>query len=223
MSDSGSESDESLGPLTQPSGAAEEEVAAAEPRAGRPFRICLTGGPCAGKSSALSALRTRLQKLGLQVWAANRHGRACALARPERLRPEGGRCWRCRSARRRSLRARAAMTRPGSAGRSTSSSSASSCAGRCARRPGAPTAVPGAGAADRGHRRGRSRAQIQQEDAFLALASLRAAPAVLLCDRGCLDGFTFCSAAEWGAVLAGAGLAQQELFERYDLVCHLIL
>ena len=100
----------------------EEEVAAAEPRAGRPFRICLTGGPCAGKSSALSALRTRLQKLGLQVWAANRHGRACALARPERLRPEGGRCWRCRSARRRSLRARAAMTRPGSAGRSTSSS-----------------------------------------------------------------------------------------------------
>ena len=94
---------------------------------------------------------------------------------------------------------------------------------------GAPVAPvhPADAAADRGHRRGRdrgrSRAQIQQEDAFLALAALRAAPAVLLCDRGCLDGFTFCSAAEWRAVLAGEGLAQQELFERYDLVCHLIL
>ena len=169
LADQMTESDEynDCFPLTQPSGAAEEDVAATEPRAGRPFRVCLTGGPCAGKSSALSILRTRLQKCGFQV-----------LAVPEVATP----------------------LFEGSGGYD-------------------PAWVGGPQHIDLQHIF--ITHQIAQEESFLGLAKLREAPAVVLCDRGCLDGFTFCSAAEWSEVLAKAGVTQEELFARYDLVVHL--
>ena len=62
-----SEGGDDTTPLTPPSGASSHDIDLAEPRAGKPFRVCLTGGPCAGKSSALSVLRNRLQKCGFQV------------------------------------------------------------------------------------------------------------------------------------------------------------
>ena len=64
--------------------------------------------------------------------------------------------------------------------------------------------------------------QMAQEASFLALAALRDAPAVVLWDRGCLDGYTFCSSEEWASVLGGASVTEQELHERYDLVVHMV-
>ena len=63
--------------------------------------------------------------------------------------------------------------------------------------------------------------QTHQEDAFTAIASLRPAPAVMLCDRGALDGFTFCSQSEWQQVLDGVGTTERKLLDRYDVIIHL--
>jgi len=66
------------------------------------------------------------------------------------------------------------------------------------------------------------RFQIAQENAFLKLSTLRDAPAVILYDRGVLDGFTFCSDAEWEQVLQGTGQTITSLYERYDAAVHLV-
>ena len=66
-----------------------------------------------------------------------------------------------------------------------------------------------------------ARATVSNEDQAEELSSLRDQPAIMLCDRGVLDGRAFCSAEIWSRVLADLGLTEQELFSRYDKVLHL--
>ena len=61
------------------------------------------------------------------------------------------------------------------------------------------------------------------EDSFYELAKGSLQPAVLLCDRGTLDGSAYCSAAEFEEILGATGYTIAELRDaRYDAIVHLV-
>src|SRR5262249_31686721 len=62
-----------------------------------------------------------------------------------------------------------------------------------------------------------------REDAFLAIAKSRDEPAVLLCDRGAMDGLAYLPDECWPRLLERAGVAAEDLQRRwYDAVVHLV-
>ena len=131
------------------------------------FRIVLTGGPCAGKSTALTHIRERLHSFGYQVFCS----------------------------------------------------------------PEASTLLLGAGAvvADvtleqkKTFQRGILRVSLALEDSLLAFAQGTGRPAVLICDRGAMDGAGYISSAAWDDLLREQGLGVVELRDRrYDAVIHLV-
>jgi len=129
----------------------------------------LTGGPCAGKSTAMSKLRKELEMLGYRVYAV----------------------------------------------------------------PEAATMLFTAGAklTDFVHSDSKvaefqvtlARTQIALEDTMCALAKATGQPAVVLCDRGVMDGRAYCSPATWGLVVEELGATTTILRDRrYDAVLHLV-
>jgi CYTH domain-containing protein len=131
------------------------------------FRIVLTGGPCAGKSTALAHITERLRSFGCQVFCS----------------PE-------------------ASTLLLGAGAEVAS---------------APLAQM------KTFQRGILRVSLALEDSLLAFARGTGRPAVLICDRGAMDGAAYVSAEAWSEVLAEMGLGVVELRDqRYDAVIHLV-
>jgi hypothetical protein len=138
-------------------------------------RVVLTGGPCAGKTTALVQIKERLTNLGLHVVTVPENA-------TQVFENSGGyhADWATQSGR-------------------------------------------------QGHvslQRTLLRFQMDSERHYTALAELhartRGTPAVLLCDRGTLDGKAFCEDTEWDTILLEEGLTEQELITRYDIVCHLV-
>jgi len=131
-------------------------------------RVLLTGGPGAGKTSALATLRDRLARLGVQ-----------ALLVPETatelLRNSGGYepSWH-----------------------------------------GTPRHIA--------MQEVFMRHQLSQENGYIALAGLRPEkPAVLLCDRGLLEGRVFCSPEQWDECLRRLDTSDEKLLQRYDVIVHM--
>ncbi|KAJ1618270.1 AAA domain-containing protein [Pavlovales sp. CCMP2436] len=69
---------------------------------------------------------------------------------------------------------------------------------------------------------GLMRLQLQLEDSIAAVARANGTKAVLLCDRGLMDGKAYMSDAEWQRVLDNNKLAEEECNMRYDCVIHLV-
>ena len=65
------------------------------------------------------------------------------------------------------------------------------------------------------------KAQLAAEDTILAVARLSPGPTVMICDRGTMDGKSFCKPAIWAHVLRDCGVTEAELLARYDIVVHL--
>ena len=131
------------------------------------YRIVLTGGPCAGKSTALAVIGERLRASGFRVY----------------------------------------------------------------RVPEASTMLLGGGARVTdatleqllSFQESILRVTLVQEDAFLAIAKSRDEPAVLLCDRGAMDGLAYLPDECWPRLLERAGVAAEDLQRRwYDAVVHLV-
>src|SRR5262249_19051703 len=71
--------------------------------------------------------------------------------------------------------------------------------------------------------RGVVRVQMALEDAFTSFARTAGRPAVLLCDRGVLDGAAYLPDHAWHELLAAEGIDEAVLREgRYDAVVHLV-
>ncbi len=131
------------------------------------FRIVLTGGPCAGKSTALAHLTDRLRSLGYQVFCS----------------------------------------------------------------PEAATLLLGAGAGVVGisreqmkrFQRGVIQLSLALEDSLLAFARGTGRPAVLVCDRGLMDGAAYVEPEVWDELLREQGVGVVDLRDqRYDAVIHLV-
>ena len=132
-----------------------------------PVRIVLTGGPCAGKTSALAHLRRELTRHDLQVYHV----------------------------------------------------------------PEAATLLAQMGASLRGEssdyvlavQESLLRLLIQMEEAAVRIATAASGAAVILSDRGTMDGSAYMSEGQWEALLAQTGWAVTGLCEgRYDGVIHLV-
>lgn len=130
-------------------------------------RIVLTGGPCAGKSTALARVQAHLEAHGLKVYRV----------------PEA-----------------ATLLLSG---------------GVVVKDAPLPYMMS--------FQRGIVRVQLALEDAFDGFARTAGQRAVLLCDRGVLDGAAYLPGKAWQELLAGEGLAEAELCERrYTAVIHLV-
>eukprot|EP00759_Apiculatamorpha_spiralis_P039357 PhF_6_TR38157/c2_g1_i1/m.57006 len=67
------------------------------------------------------------------------------------------------------------------------------------------------------------RTQIALEDAFLDIAKANGKPAVILCDRGTMDGRAYCSEAAWQNIMELGGFTLEQLRDqRYEAVVHMV-
>lgn len=65
--------------------------------------------------------------------------------------------------------------------------------------------------------------QIGLEDTFYQLAEMCDEPAVLLCDRGCMDGSAYIAPGEWDQMLDNIGQSNVDLRDgRYNAILHLV-
>lgn len=65
--------------------------------------------------------------------------------------------------------------------------------------------------------------QMGLEDSFTKLAQLSKEPAVVLCDRGCMDGSAYMEPVEWDSMLTNLNLSVVDVREaRYNAVIHLV-
>jgi thymidylate kinase len=64
--------------------------------------------------------------------------------------------------------------------------------------------------------------QLQLEESLAAIARANGTPAIVLCDRGTMDGKAYMSDAEWSEVLVRNALTEETCQHRYDCVLHLI-
>lgn len=128
-------------------------------------RICVTGGPCAGKSTFLAMLQNTVEeRTGVKVFCV-----------PEAatLLVTGGLKWTPETA----LENQLALLKT----------------------------------------------QIALEDAFFAIAKATKQPALVVCDRGVMDGRAYCSPEEYDEILRRAGYKLEQLRDqRYDVVLHLV-
>src|SRR4051794_31849464 len=130
-------------------------------------RIVLTGGPCAGKTSALSRLRARLQTYGRRVYTTSE---------ASTLMLDGG--------------AFVIGTTP---------------------------------AQQQLYQKGVLQITLALEGALLAFAAGVGDRAVLICDRGAMDGKAYVAAPLWQGLLRETGLDEGHLRDgRYDAVVHLV-
>jgi CYTH domain-containing protein/thymidylate kinase len=130
-------------------------------------RIVLTGGPCAGKTSALSRLRARLQTYGRRVYTTSE---------ASTLMLDGG--------------AYVVGTTP---------------------------------AQQKTYQRGVLTVTLAIEDALLGFARGAGEPAVLVCDRGAMDGRAYLGSPLWEELLSELGHDPARLRDgRYDAVVHLV-
>lgn len=133
------------------------------------YRICLTGGPCAGKTTALTYLQHVLSQKGFRVFCV-----------PEAatLLMKGG-----------------AMINVGTFAFNQAVKFQTTL----------------------------MRTQMALEDLFGEMARNEAKPAVILCDRGLMDGSAYVSEELWSAVLDEVGLSTMQLRDkRYDGVIHMV-
>eukprot|EP01063_Lacrimia_lanifica_P016251 TRINITY_DN22853_c0_g1_i1.p1 TRINITY_DN22853_c0_g1~~TRINITY_DN22853_c0_g1_i1.p1 ORF type:complete len:652 (+),score=261.71 TRINITY_DN22853_c0_g1_i1:106-2061(+) len=133
------------------------------------YKVVLTGGPCAGKSSGMASMKNELELQGFNVFCV----------------PE------------------AATLLIGGGG--------AVCFG------------VGTEDASYGFQLALLETQMALEDAFIALANACKKKAVVLCDRGSMDGRAFCNEKLWDRILGSGGWTTEELRDqRYDLVLHLV-
>jgi hypothetical protein len=66
------------------------------------------------------------------------------------------------------------------------------------------------------------RVSLALEDGLADFARVTHEHAILLCDRGALDGGAYLPAPAWAELLDRAGLREQDLLARYDAVVHLV-
>ena len=67
------------------------------------------------------------------------------------------------------------------------------------------------------------RTQLALEDNFKALAHACGRPAVVLCDRGTMDGRSYCTTEQWDAICQRGGYQTSDLRDnRYDAVLHMV-
>ncbi len=131
------------------------------------YRIVLTGGPCAGKSTAMKRIHSYLQAHGVKVYCV----------------PE----------------AATLLLTGGVYVKDAPLSYMMS------------------------FQRGIVRVQLTVEEAFDAFARTVGKPAVLLCDRGVMDGAAYLPPAEWQRLLQEEGLDETQLRQcRYSAVVHLV-
>lgn len=64
-------------------------------------------------------------------------------------------------------------------------------------------------------------AQIALEDALAGAAQALTNGAIMICDRGALDGKAYCSDDQWTQILAETGLSEETLLNRYEGIFHL--
>eukprot|EP01065_Artemidia_motanka_P001282 TRINITY_DN10598_c0_g1_i1.p1 TRINITY_DN10598_c0_g1~~TRINITY_DN10598_c0_g1_i1.p1 ORF type:complete len:416 (+),score=129.64 TRINITY_DN10598_c0_g1_i1:53-1300(+) len=128
------------------------------------WRVCLTGGPCGGKSSALTHLRLEFERLGYNVYIV----------------PE---------------------------------------AATLLFENGARTLFNAGPAGIHRFQAELLRTQVFMEDMFAKIARECKKKAVVLVDRGTMDGRVFCTQEQWQAIMEEAGFSTERLRDqRYDLV-----
>jgi len=130
-------------------------------------RIVLTGGPCAGKSTSLGMLQTKLLSAGFNVYCV-----------PEAatMLVNGGLTWTEMTEDKATLYQLALL-----------------------------------------------RTQIALEDAFVDIARANKKQAVVLCDRGTMDGRAYCSETAWNRIMDLGGYTLSELRDdRYEAVIHMV-
>jgi len=67
------------------------------------------------------------------------------------------------------------------------------------------------------------RTQLDLEERFLHIATAEDGPALIVCDRGAMDGRAYCDAEAWAAILATIGLDNVHLRDhQYDAVYHMV-
>eukprot|EP01064_Diplonema_japonicum_P006764 TRINITY_DN14592_c0_g1_i1.p1 TRINITY_DN14592_c0_g1~~TRINITY_DN14592_c0_g1_i1.p1 ORF type:complete len:525 (+),score=105.53 TRINITY_DN14592_c0_g1_i1:25-1599(+) len=133
------------------------------------YKVVLTGGPCAGKSTGLAHIRATLEKEGFQIYVV----------------PEA-----------------ATLLIDGGAG--------------IALRDGQENQVFNFQLA-------LLKMQLLLEDSMCNIAEAMGKPAVILCDRGALDGRAFCTPELWENILREGNWSTPQLRDsRYDLVIHLV-
>lgn len=64
--------------------------------------------------------------------------------------------------------------------------------------------------------------QLKLEGEALARARWSESPAVIVCDRGTMDGAAYCTADQFANIAASYGRSRNELLSRYDMVVHLV-
>eukprot|EP01048_Picozoa_sp_COSAG05_P004508 COSAG05_NODE_245_length_12989_cov_32.994725_9_plen_622_part_00 len=137
-------------------------------------RIVLTGGPCAGKTTALAQIKERLTALGVHVVTVPENATQ-VFENSGGYHPD----WAVKK--------------------------------RCGHLELQKTLL---------------KFQMDAERHYLAIAKLhaetRGTPAVLLCDRGTLDGKSFVEDTEWDEILSECHLEEGQLLSEYDMVCHLV-
>eukprot|EP01062_Namystynia_karyoxenos_P058896 TRINITY_DN50352_c0_g1_i1.p1 TRINITY_DN50352_c0_g1~~TRINITY_DN50352_c0_g1_i1.p1 ORF type:complete len:451 (+),score=165.92 TRINITY_DN50352_c0_g1_i1:104-1354(+) len=139
-------------------------ASAAEPEQPRVYRVCLTGGPCGGKSAALANLRRELEEKGYNVFTV----------------PEA-----------------ATMIFEGG-GRKLFTAGESGC---------------------HHFQLELLRMQLVHEDSFISMARACGKKAVVLIDRGTMDGRVFCTPGQWESIMEEGGWTTAALRDqRYDLV-----
>eukprot|EP00668_Euglena_longa_P017259 GGOE01021632.1.p1 GENE.GGOE01021632.1~~GGOE01021632.1.p1 ORF type:complete len:579 (-),score=203.62 GGOE01021632.1:244-1947(-) len=131
------------------------------------FKVCLTGGPCAGKTTVLSTIMSHFQAKSIRTFAV----------------PEA-----------------ATILITGGLSFANMTQAKAIC-----------------------FQSSLMALQLSLEQRFLEIASADEGPALIVCDRGAMDGKAYCDDVTWPAVMAKVGKDEVELRDKqYDAVYHLV-
>eukprot|EP00796_Vickermania_ingenoplastis_P002247 gene2247-1407_t len=215
------------------------------------LRVVITGGPCSGKSTCTSFFKAELERLGYQVfclpevatmlmtagarlWLTLEEEKAERIEMAEKSEKERLREDYCRSA------LRVLPPTPPTAPREDLPSglkrpvtaAAASLSGATSRRMPAAFSSGLSSSNTEADNRSELKELLQRrvlqnmlvhEDTFMEFAQGFNRPAVLLMDRGTLDGSAYCTRSDWESILANTNYAEEELVEaRYDAVLHFV-
>lgn len=191
------------------------------------YRIVITGGPCSGKSTCLTYFRKKLEKMGYRVF--------CVPEVATMMMTAGVRLWMSPEEAKAEEEMMAARTRLDhmktdylhSAAHpphvnETESLGAIPSVSLDTKRKGNAEDDESSYFRDLTQRR-ILQTMLVQEDTFYELARGLREPAVLLMDRGTLDGSAYCSKQDWTQILKSTHFSEEELVEaRYDGVIHFV-